>query len=154
MPRVRDLLHRFRPAGAPGAATPAGVPVDRRADLAAELEPLFARLADLERECAAIREQSEVDAATIRTRGIERARAVLADARTRSQSERAAASVRMQRRAETEAAAQLRDAERSAVELRQRAGPLLPHYVDQVVATVRELLSDQPTAPAADVVRP
>ena len=32
MPRVRDVLHRFSPAGAPGAASTAGVPVDRVAD--------------------------------------------------------------------------------------------------------------------------
>ena len=50
MPRVRDVLYRFRPAGAPGAASSAGVPVDRSADLAAELEPVFALLADTEQE--------------------------------------------------------------------------------------------------------
>ena len=73
MARVRDVLYRFRPAGAPGAASAAGVPVDRAADLAAELEPLLAQLATTERTVAGIREQAIRDAAEIRARDVERA---------------------------------------------------------------------------------
>ena len=47
VPRVSDLLYRFRPSGAPGAATQAGVPADRARDLAEELEPVFASVAQL-----------------------------------------------------------------------------------------------------------
>ena len=68
MPRVRDLLYRFRPSGAPGAATAAGVPVDRTAKLAAELDPVFARLADTEEECAAILAEGRRRAEDIRRR--------------------------------------------------------------------------------------
>ena len=32
MPRSRDTLQRFRPAGTPGAASAAGIPVDRVAE--------------------------------------------------------------------------------------------------------------------------
>ena len=42
---ARDLLHRFRPVGAPGAA-PAGVPADRVAEVSRELQPVFDELVD------------------------------------------------------------------------------------------------------------
>ena len=50
MPRTRGLLQRFRGAGAPGAASAVGVPADRVAETAAELEPVFARLAPVQAE--------------------------------------------------------------------------------------------------------
>ena len=62
MVRVREVLHSFRPAGAPGAAGAVGVPADRGADLAAELEPEFAQLASTERECARIAAQMRPNA--------------------------------------------------------------------------------------------
>jgi hypothetical protein len=40
-----DFLRRFRPAGTPEAAARAGVPVDRAAEAAGELEPVLALLA-------------------------------------------------------------------------------------------------------------
>lgn len=54
LPQLGDFLSRFRPAGAPGAATRAGVPADREAERAAELEPVLGLLAGTEQECAAI----------------------------------------------------------------------------------------------------
>ena len=42
MASARDLLERFRPAGTPGAAAPAGVPYDRGAALEDELRPVLA----------------------------------------------------------------------------------------------------------------
>ncbi len=54
MPQLGDFLSRFRPAGAPGAATLAGVPADREAERAAELEPVLGLLARTEQECAAM----------------------------------------------------------------------------------------------------
>lgn len=49
MPAMRDFLERFRPAGAPGPAA-AAVPADRPAELAAELEAVFALLNEAEAE--------------------------------------------------------------------------------------------------------
>ena len=94
MPRIRDVLHRFRPAGAPGAATAAGVPVDRAAELGVELEPLFALLADTERECEDVLERARAEQAGIRARDAERAAGVLASGRARVEAERAAAASR------------------------------------------------------------
>lgn len=143
MPRIRDLLHRFRPAGAPGAAGAAGVPVDRAADLAAELAPLFADLAGTEQESADIREQGRRDAAEIRDRAAERAHAVVATTEQRVAAEHAAAVARARRRAEGESRDAQAAAQRDAAELLDRAKSRTPAYVDRVVRSVRELISDQ-----------
>nr|HYS37721.1 hypothetical protein [Pseudonocardiaceae bacterium] len=54
-PIWRNFRYRYRPAGTPGAATQAGVPVDRTAEATAELAPVFALLADVEHDAIAIR---------------------------------------------------------------------------------------------------
>ena len=41
MPSVREFLERLRPSGTPGAPSAAGVPVDRVAEVAAELQDVF-----------------------------------------------------------------------------------------------------------------
>jgi hypothetical protein len=149
VPRVRDLLYRFRPAGAPGAASAAGVPVDRGADLAAELEPLFAQLADTEDACTAIREQARGDAERIRARETERARGIVAAANARTQAERAAATAQLRQRAETESSALLAAAEQEAAAVRERAAEQMPAYVAQVVASVRGLLGEDESGAGA-----
>lgn len=69
MPRVRDLLYRFRPARAPGAAASAGVPVDRTAELTAELEPLIAAAeAHTASERAAATDEAQLHAESRRSR--------------------------------------------------------------------------------------
>ncbi|HEX7745917.1 MAG TPA: hypothetical protein VF462_11720, partial [Micromonosporaceae bacterium] len=62
MPAVRELLDRFRPAGAPGAASAAGVPADRQTTASAELDPVFAALADVVAKCAGLRATAVRDA--------------------------------------------------------------------------------------------
>ncbi len=147
MPRVRDLLYRYRPAGAPGAASAAGVPVDRGADLAAELEPLFAQLAGTERACADIREQARHDTLGIRARDAERVRNVVAAAGERVEAERAATAAQLQQHAEAESATQVAAAEREAAELRDRATQRMPAYVQRVVGSVCELIGDADKRP-------
>jgi hypothetical protein len=69
MPRVRDLLYRFRPEGAPGAAAAAGVPADRAAELTAELEPLIAAAeAHTASERAAATDEAQLHAESRRSR--------------------------------------------------------------------------------------
>jgi len=142
VPRARDLLYRFRPAASPGAASAAGVPVDRAADLAAELEPLFRQLASTERECAETREQARLDAERIRARETDRARGIVTGANARTLAERAAATAQSRQRAETESAALLAAAEREAAAVRERAAERMPEYVARVVAAVRGLLGE------------
>lgn len=140
MPRIRDVLHRFRPAGAPGAATAAGVPVDRVAELGVELEPLFALLADTERECEDVLERARSEQAGIRARDAERAAGVLAAGRARVEAERAAAASRSRgagagRTTAGSAPGGLEPAGGAA-----RADEALGQHVDLVVDAVRSML--------------
>jgi len=72
MPRVRDVLYRFRPSGAPGGASTSGVPIDRAATVAAELEPLFGQLAEVERQCESIQDAARRDTAAVKAAAAER----------------------------------------------------------------------------------
>lgn len=148
MPRVRDLLYRFRPAGAPGAAGGAGVPADRGAALTAELDWLFALLASTDVECAAIVAQAEGDARALRAADAERARNLVTQARDQAPADRAAAAVRLQRVADADISAALAGAEREARELRTRAEERTASVVDRVVHAVQELV-DRPDRPDA-----
>ncbi|MFD1659217.1 hypothetical protein ACFSL4_13640, partial [Streptomyces caeni] len=77
---LRDLLARFRPTGTPGAAA-TGVPADRTAERAAELEPSLARLTEVQREAARIRAAAEREAGTIRRDAARQAAEIVAAAR-------------------------------------------------------------------------
>lgn len=88
MPRVRDLLLRFRPAGSPGPAGPAGVPADHADRLAAELEPVLAALAPTQEEATAIVEDGRRAAAGIRAAAAARAEALRAAGPARAEAER------------------------------------------------------------------
>lgn len=142
MPRVRDLLYRFRPAGAPGAASSAGVPVDRRADLAAELDPVFAHLVATERECAEIVSAAHRAADACRAQASHKAGSCVATARERLDDERASAAV-VQRPGGPEADVQ--DASPAEVaEVRRRADERMATYVDRVVDRVLPLVGEPP----------
>ena len=143
MVRVRDVLHSFRPAGAPGAAGAAGVPADRGADLAAELEPVFAQLASTERECAGIAARAGQAAAKVRAREAERARGTIAAARERMDAERAAAVAQMRPNALEKSTSAAVAAEREAAVIRRHAGEHMGSYVDLVVASVGRLIDDE-----------
>ena len=145
MPRVRDLLYRFRPSAAPGSATAAGVPADRARDLAAELAPVFAALADTERECAAIVEAARTEAARVRTDGAARVEALRASGRSRVAAERAAAAAETRQAGAGDVAAASQALDRSVAELLERAERLLPSYADAVVDSVRALVGEPVT---------
>jgi hypothetical protein len=140
MTRVRDLLYRFRPAGAPGAARATGVPADRVADLSAELEPLLVQLAETEQECASIIAAAEHDASAIRTRDAERARVIVASARSRADAERARAAATVRQGAADRASHELAAAELEAAELRTHAAGRVPSYVAAVLDSTRALV--------------
>ena len=137
MARVRDILYRFRPAGSPGAPGTAGVPVDRGADLAAELALLFAQLADTEAACTALVENARQDAATRRRRAVESAHALVAGARDEAAVERAAVAAAAQHAGEAELAALRAEAESEAHALQRRAAERTPEHVARVVTFVR-----------------
>ncbi|GIH96322.1 hypothetical protein ACFFMN_39140 [Planobispora siamensis] len=150
MVRLRDFAGRFRPAGVPGAAAPAGVPADRATGPTAELEPVFAALTGVHARCAGIRALAEADARDTLAAADDRAAAVLATARSRADAERAQAAAVTRDRMSAESRTATETARRQAEALRARAASLVPGEVERVVARVRSLATDpgatQPTA--------
>jgi hypothetical protein len=118
LPHLGDFLNRFRPAGAPGAASQVGVPADRAAELSAELSPVLARLAATEAECAWIIADANDDARRITDEAQGQAARIAADGRRRAQLARAEAAAGVL----TAARAQASQAEWTAAE-RARARP-------------------------------
>lgn len=145
MPRSRDLLQRFRPAGTPGAAASAGVPADRVAELSAELEAVFLLLADAELETRRIRAEGRREAERVRRDAGERARTLVSTAQIQAEADRAAAAARVRERAQGEASAVIDAADREADAVRRRAATRIPALVDQVYSAVRnETQVDRP----------
>ncbi|GAB3979425.1 hypothetical protein GCM10029978_074770 [Actinoallomurus acanthiterrae] len=137
MARLRDLLERFRPAGAPGAAARTGVPADRATELAAELADVFATLEPVQAECTAIREAARRDARDARGRAHDQADTLIAEARMRVAAERAAAAARAGERVSAEYAAIVTDAEGIAAQIRARADERLPALVARAISVLK-----------------
>jgi vacuolar-type H+-ATPase subunit H len=134
---ARRLPEPVPPAGAPGAAARAGVPVDRPAEAAAELEPILALLAEAESASAAVRQRAQQDADDIREQARTRADGQVAEARARADGERAAAVAGARARGQAESARLTGQAERQATDRRELAEQRLPGYVGRVVTMVR-----------------
>lgn len=105
MPQLGDFLDRFRPAGAPGAATRAGVPADRVAELSAELDPVLAMLAATDAQCARIVAEAGREASRIAGAARERAVRIAADGGERAQAARGEAATAVLAAARAEATA-------------------------------------------------
>jgi flagellar biosynthesis/type III secretory pathway protein FliH len=133
---VRDLLDRFRPAGAPGPAGAAGVPADRRESAAAELAPVFTALDEVEQECDRLRRAAAQAAAERRAAAAEQARAIVARARNEAGAERAAAAARVREDTAAELAQVAASAAAEADEVRRRGAQRLPQLLSQVVERV------------------
>ena len=149
MPRVRDLLYRFRPAGVPGAASPAGVPTDRAADLATELAPALDALGPTEDECAAIVESARAAGRERGERDAAEASAIVESARARLQAERADVIARLRAESEQQSEEVLRSAREQAEAVRTASTARLPEYVASVVAAVEDLIDGIPGGPTA-----
>lgn len=134
MPRLRDLLLRFRPTGGPGAATAGGVPADRAADMSAELRPVFVELADTERQCQEVLGEASRAVARITLDGREQARDIRANAGQRATVARAEAASRLRREADDEIRARSDAVELAAQAVDARVADLLARYVDSVAA--------------------
>lgn len=137
MPGIRELLERFRPAGTPGAATAAGVPADRRDAVVAELRPVFAALAETERECDKLRDAAVAAAEQCSADSAERGRAILAAARTQAPAERAAAASRRCEAGRADVERVVAAGLSAAHDERRRADERLPRQLAGVVAAVR-----------------
>ncbi|HUY45429.1 MAG TPA: hypothetical protein VMV92_06845 [Streptosporangiaceae bacterium] len=148
MPQLRDFLDRFRPAGAPGAAARAAVPVDRSSELEAELAPVLALLDGVDAECARIVAQARREAERITGAAREEAAAQLGDAdrRARAAREQTVQEVMAAARAETVGA--VASARREALRSRELAGQRIPALVSRAADLVRGLGTGDP-GPAA-----
>lgn len=132
MPQARDFLDRFRPAGAPGAASRAGVPADRAAELASELEPVLALLAGTDAECGRIIAAARQEAEQIAEQAREQAAVIAAEARrgARAAQDAAVEHVLADARAEAD------EARRSAAAQAGRGRPALAERQADRLATL------------------
>jgi hypothetical protein len=144
MPSARELLQRFRPAGTPGAAAPAGVPADRTAELGRELQPVFDELAGTVAEVAGIRQAAAEEARDRRERAAAQARGIVESARRRAEAERADAAARILGHSEQEKASTVAAARREAADIARRADERSAAYVDRMIDTVRRTGAVEP----------
>lgn len=147
MPQVRDFLSRFRPAGSPGPAR-AGIPADRRSQLAAELEPLLELLDGPDADCAEIIAAARRDADEIIAAARNDATALVSDAGHRAAEARGQILRDTVAAAQAEAANVTAAAAAEAAVTRDLAGQRLPALAEQAVAMIRELAAGSSGAPA------
>jgi hypothetical protein len=140
LPQLGDFLSRFRPAGAPGAASRAGVPADRAAELSAELDPVLALLAAADADCGRLAAEAEQEAGRLAAQGRDQAASIAADAVQRADQARGRVA------AEVLAAAgeQARQAQLAAAEqARRRSGPS-EEDVQALIAAAIDLVWSMP----------
>ncbi len=142
MPSVRDFLERLRPSGTPGAAALSGVPADRVAERSAELEPVLARLADVQVEASEIRRAADVEARRRRDDAATRARALVAEAHRMVEAERRDSAARAHARAAHETHDRLGEAASQSVAIADLARAREPALVDRVVDRARADVAD------------
>jgi hypothetical protein len=119
------------------------VPADRVVEATAELEPLFAMLANTEVRAESIRASADQRIAESHRLAAERAAEVIAQARLRADAERANASAKAGAVADQEAAQELAAAEAQAASIQKSANELMDAQVAEMVAAVRERLERQ-----------
>ena len=133
----RRFLSRFR-GGVPGAPLRAGVPLDRRAELEAELAVVFDLLEAPQREAAAIVSEAQAEAARRRSRAAEEAAQLIAQADHDAGAEQSAAAASLSAKAEIEgrsfAAAAQTEADRIERTARERA----PAVIEQLAGRILE----------------
>ncbi|WP_234367303.1 MULTISPECIES: hypothetical protein [Streptomyces] len=130
---LRDFLERFRPTAAPGAAV-TGVPADRTAERAAELEPTLTRLTAVQREAARIRAEADEAAEALRKDASLAAARIVADAREQAPEVRRQAAVPVLREARRQADVLRTAGDQAAAAVRERARERMPDLVDRAVA--------------------
>jgi hypothetical protein len=140
-----NILDRFRPVGAPGAAVPAGGPASDALGPAAELAPVFAALAADVDSCRKLVEDARRDAGRELSRAQERADAMVSQARLDVDAEQARAAARVMEAASDQDAQLLGQASRKAAELEEAGTAKLPATVRKVIdALLSEHLTRRP----------
>jgi hypothetical protein len=141
--QFRDFLARFRPTGAPGAASRVGVAVDRAHELSGELEPVLAMLAATHVECERIVAKAGRDARQIMDEAREHAAAAAAEAGHRAEVARAAAAEEALAAAHDQASKAIRDAARQARQPRRDTEQQVGELASAAVGLVRALAQEE-----------
>jgi Zn-dependent protease len=144
MPQLRDFLARFRPAGAPGALAPVGVPADRSRELEAEVGPVLAMLESTAAERARIIDQARYEAEQITAAARAKAAGIAADAERRALAAREEAARQEVALARDEAARAVDSARQQAARTRELARQRMPDLVGRTVDAIRRLDSAGP----------
>jgi vacuolar-type H+-ATPase subunit H len=144
MSQLRDFLTRYRPAGSPGAATLAGVPADRSAELEFEVAPVLAFLADIDAERERLITEARYDAQQIVADAQSAAAAIAADAAQRAETVREQAAAQVMTAAREQAARTVSDARLQAAQTRELARQRMPALVSRVVGMIRQLEAEDP----------
>lgn len=131
------ILRQFR-GGVPGAPTPAGVPVDRRAELEAELAPVLARLDGAQSEAGAIVAAARVEAELRRARATATAVQLVANARAAAAMEQQRATEARLAGADAERQALLDAAQVEAERINRAAQDRVPSLVTELAARLLE----------------
>jgi len=134
---IRRFLHQLRPAGAPGAAAGAAVPLDRHVALEAELAPVFEALAGIEAECGTIRSAALAESARRRTEAEVYAARAVATAQAQEPARRAEAMEQRLEAARRESIGVAAQARCEAIRVAERAASMTPELVAVVVEDVR-----------------
>jgi vacuolar-type H+-ATPase subunit E/Vma4 len=132
---------RLRPAGAPGPASGAGVPSDRRRGAEEELEPVFAALSSAATESRRIRSQATERAQRVVSDAEARSAAMLAQAGQESSAVRAELAARLRAEAQSDAARLIREAHEAAASVRETAEARMPERLDRIMTRVRDWLT-------------
>lgn len=145
MASLRDFLQRFRPAGTPGAAARPGVPADRQAELAVELEPVFALLAETQDQAERLRLAGSRQAAEGLRQAADQAEVIMSNATGQASAVRAEAAARAQALADPQWQQLAAAADRRADQIRAVTRARLPGYVELSVRSVPVLGEDHST---------
>jgi len=135
---VGDILRRFRFHGVPGAPIATGVPVDRAAEIEAELIPVFLLLEAAQFRATELVEEATVETARRRAAAAEQARRILVQARSQADAARAESAAVRLAQAEgqrwTLAEGARHEAERIARVSAERAPELVEELVRRVLS--------------------
>jgi hypothetical protein len=128
----RGFLRRFR-GGVPGAPLPAGVPVDRRAELEAELAPVFELLEATQREAVATVAAARTEAERRRAAAREAAAQLGAQTQRDAEAERSAAAANRRASAGVEGRALVDAAAAEVARIDRVAGERAPAMIERLV---------------------
>jgi vacuolar-type H+-ATPase subunit H len=133
----RDLLTRFRPVGAPGAAGPVGVPAPDDDSAAVELAPLFGALEPTLQACERLRTQARQTADQLLAQARQTAAQTARQADRDAAELRAAAAARVRHASQDDARALLTRAEADADRIRATGLERRPVLVREVLTRLR-----------------